>query len=77
LGPRLGRSLDLRVVLLGSSLLLVKQGLSESLARRFEILRIGHWSFAEMRDAFGFNVDQFLYFGGYPGAASLIGDEEI
>jgi len=69
-------SLDLRVVLLGSSPLLVQQGLSESLAGRFEILRVGHWSFAEMRDAFGFNVDQFLYFGGYPGAASLIGDEE-
>lgn len=68
--------LDLRVVLLGSSPLLVQQGLSESLAGRFEILRVGHWSFAEMRDAFGFNVDQFLYFGGYPGAASLIGDEE-
>jgi predicted AAA+ superfamily ATPase len=29
-----------------------------------------------MRDAFGLNVDQYLYFGGYPGAASLIGDEE-
>jgi uncharacterized protein len=69
-------SLDLRVVLLGSSPLLVPQGLSESLAGRFEILRVGHWSFAEMRDAFGLNVDQFLYFGGYPGAASLIGDEE-
>lgn len=69
-------NLDLRVVLLGSSPLLVQQGLSESLAGRFEILRIGHWSFAEMRDAFGLNVDQFLYFGGYPGAASLIDDEE-
>jgi predicted AAA+ superfamily ATPase len=69
-------NLDLRVVLLGSSPLLVQQGLSESLAGRFEILRIGHWSFPEMRDAFGLNVDQFLYFGGYPGAASLIGDEE-
>jgi predicted AAA+ superfamily ATPase len=69
-------NLDLRVVLLGSSPLLVQQGLSESLAGRFEILRVGHWSFQEMHDAFGLNVDQFLYFGGYPGAASLIGDEE-
>ena len=69
-------SLDLRVILLGSSQLLMQQGLSESLAGRFEVLRIGHWSFPEMRDAFGLNVDQYLYFGGYPGAASLIGDEE-
>ena len=69
-------SLDLRVVLLGSSPLLVQQGLSESLAGRFEILRVGHWSFAEMRDAFGLNVDQYIYFGGYPGSASLIGDED-
>jgi predicted AAA+ superfamily ATPase len=69
-------NLDLRVVLLGSSPLLVQRGLSESLAGRFEIMRVGHWSFAEMHDAFGLNVDQYLYFGGYPGAASLIGDEE-
>jgi predicted AAA+ superfamily ATPase len=68
--------LDLRVVLLGSSPLLVQQGLSESLAGRFEIMRIGHWSFAEMHDAFGLDIDQYLYFGGYPGAASLIGDED-
>jgi len=68
--------LDLRVVLLGSSPLLVQQGLSESLAGRFEIIRVGHWSFPEMRDAFGLNLDQYVYFGGYPGAASLIGDED-
>jgi hypothetical protein len=70
------QNLDLRIVLLGSSPLLVQRGLTESLAGRFEILRIGHWSFAEMREAFGWTVDQYLYFGGYPGAASLIEDEE-
>jgi uncharacterized protein len=68
--------LNLRVILLGSSTLLMQQGLTESLAGRFELIRIGHWSFAEMRDAFGLNIDQYLYFGGYPGSASLIGDEE-
>jgi predicted AAA+ superfamily ATPase len=70
------RGVDLRVVLLGSSPLLVQQGLSESLAGRFEILRVGHWSFSEMRDAFGLTVDQYIYFGGYPGATPLIHDEE-
>jgi predicted AAA+ superfamily ATPase len=70
------QGLDLRVVLLGSSPLLVTSGLSDSLAGRFEMSRVGHWSFAEMREAFGWNLDQFVYFGGYPGAAELIGDEE-
>jgi uncharacterized protein len=64
----------LKVVLLGSAPLLIAQGLTESLAGRFETLRLPHWSYAEMRDAFGWNLDQFLSFGGYPGAASLIGD---
>lgn len=61
----------LKVVLLGSSPLLVQQGLTESLAGRFEMLRLPHWSLAEMRAAFGFTLEQYLYFGGYPGAAPL------
>jgi hypothetical protein len=60
-----------KVVLLGSAPLLVQRGLSESLAGRFEVLRLPHWSFAEMRAAFDFSVDRYLYFGGYPGAAPL------
>lgn len=69
-------NLDLRVVLLGSSPLLVQRGLSESLTGRFELLRAGHWTLAEMQGAFGWSVDQYIYFGGYPGAAPLILDEE-
>lgn len=68
--------LDLRVVLLGSAPLLLQQGLADSLAGRFEILRVGHWSLPEMQAAFGWSVDEYLYFGGYPGAADLIRDEE-
>ncbi len=64
----------LRVVLLGSAPWLMQQGLSESLAGRFEVLHLPHWSLGEMRGAFGFTLEQFLYFGGYPGAASLTGD---
>jgi len=64
----------IKVVLLGSAPLLVEQGLTESLAGRFEILRLPHWSYTEMRDAFGFSLDQYLYFGGYPGAAPLVKD---
>ncbi len=61
----------LRVVLLGSAPLLVQRGLTESLAGRFELLFVPHWPFAEMRAAFGFSLEQFLYFGGYPGAVPL------
>jgi predicted AAA+ superfamily ATPase len=71
-----GNELPLHVVILGSSQLLMQQGLTESLAGRFEIIPITHWSFSEMRDAFGWEVDQYLYFGGYPGAVALIQDQE-
>ena len=68
--------IPLRVVLLGSAALLVQRGLSESLTGRFELIRAPHWSYTEMRDAFGFSLDQFVYFGGYPGAADLVDDEQ-
>jgi predicted AAA+ superfamily ATPase len=64
----------LKVVVLGSAPLLMAQGLTESLAGRFETLRLPHWSFTEMREAFGWSLEQYLYFGGYPGAAPLVGD---
>lgn len=66
----------LQVVLLGSAPWQVRQGPSESLAGRFEMIPVTHWSFAEMRDAFGWSLDRYLYFGGYPGSAPLIDDEE-
>src|SRR5690606_8860887 len=66
----------LKVILLGSSRLLMPQGLTESLAGRFESIYLGHWSFNEMHDAFGWTADQFVWFGGYPGSAQLINDEE-
>ena len=66
----------LHVVLLGSAPLLMQAGLNESLAGRFEPIRFTHWSYLEMAEAFGLSLDQFVYFGGYPGAASLIHDEQ-
>lgn len=69
------KKVNLKVALLGSSPLLIQKGLTESLAGRFEIVPLSHWSFAEMREAFGFSVEQYIYFGGYPGAAPLINDE--
>ncbi len=66
---------NLLAVILGSSPLLVRRGLAESLAGRFEIIPVTHWFFEEMRDAFGWNLEQYLYYGGYPGSAALIGDK--
>ena len=70
------RHVNLKVVLLGSSRLLLKRGMTESLAGRFELIRLGHWSLQEMRDAFGVTLDQYIYFGGYPGPASMIDNEK-
>lgn len=64
--------LPLQVVVLGSAPLLVQSGLSESLAGRFEVIRVPHWSLAEMREAFGWSLEQYVYYGGYPGSAPLI-----
>lgn len=66
------KRVNLRVVLLGSAPLLIQRGLTESLAGRFETIRLAHWSFAEMKAAFGWSLDQYIFYGGYPGAAPLI-----
>lgn len=70
------RKVPLKVVLLGSAPLLVARGLTESLAGRFGLLHLPHWSFTEMHTAFGFGIDEYLFYGGYPGAASLIREPE-
>ncbi len=66
---------NIKVILLGSSRLLLKKGLTESLMGRFELIRMPHWSLREMHDAFGWDVNQYIYFGGYPGGATLINNE--
>ena len=65
----------LKVILLGSARLLIQQGLTESLAGRFELMPLTHWTLDEMESAFGFSIDEFVFFGGYPGAAPLIEDQ--
>lgn len=64
--------IELKVVLLGSAPLLMQRGIGDSLAGRFEIIHLPHWSFTEMREAFDWNLEQYLFFGAYPGAAGLI-----
>ncbi|MBQ6047712.1 MAG: ATP-binding protein [Bacteroidales bacterium] len=67
---------NIKVLLLGSSRVLLERGLSESLSGRFEEIRMTHWSYGEMKECFGFNLDQYIFFGGYPGAAHLIDDAD-
>jgi len=69
-------SRPLKVVLLGSAPLLIARGLTENLAGRFEVLHLPHWTFAEMKAAFGWSADQYLFYGGYPGAAPLVRDHQ-
>jgi len=66
---------EIRVLILGSSALLMQEGLTESLAGRFYLHRCSHWSYSECKAAFGWSLEQWIFFGGYPGAASFISNE--
>lgn len=65
----------IKVILLGSSRVLLERGLADSLAGRFETIRVPHWTYNEMREAFGFSLEQYVYFGSYPAVAEMIGNE--
>ena len=67
---------NIKVLLLGSSRVLLEKGLSESLAGRFEEIRMSHWTYKEMKECFGFSLDQYVFYGAYPGAASLVYDAD-
>ncbi len=69
-------NLAMHVILLGSSPWLMQKGLTESLAGRFELIQMTHWSYPEMQEAFDFSLEEYIYFGGYPGSAHLIRDEK-
>ncbi|MEM8898001.1 MAG: ATP-binding protein, partial [Bacteroidota bacterium] len=67
---------EVKVIILGSSRLLIQKGLTESLAGRFEAIYVGHWSYTEMEAAFGISEAEFVWFGGYPGATFLFEEED-
>lgn len=67
---------NIKVVLLGSSRVMLEKGLADSMLGRYEEIRMGHWNYREMRDAFGWTLEQYIFFGGYPGSAPLVGDEQ-
>lgn len=70
-------NVNLKVMILGSSPWLMQKGLSESLAGRFEIVPVTHWSFSEMANAFRWNLDQYVFFGGYPGPQALANEQDF
>lgn len=68
--------INLKVILLGSSRVMLQKGLADSLAGRYETIKMSHWSYSEMNEAFGLSLDEYMYYGGYPGAVSLIKDAD-
>ncbi len=66
----------LRILLLGSATSKILEGLEEHLAGRYDVLNLRHWTFTEMQEAFGWNIEQYIFYGGYPGAAVLVNDPE-
>lgn len=65
---------NIKVILTGSSALTIKSGMAESLKGRYEEIQSTQWTFSECSEAFGYSLDDFLFFGGYPGSAPLIDD---
>ena len=68
------RTLNLKVVILGSASFNIQRNLSESLTGRYELIPVPHWTFSELSEGFGFNFENYLTYGGYPGAARMIDD---
>ena len=68
--------IPLKVILLGSSRLMIQKGLTESLAGRYESIYVGHWTYTEIKEAFGLSAEQYVWYGSYPGAMELIDQEE-
>jgi predicted AAA+ superfamily ATPase len=73
---RIRKKRSLKVVVLGSANLSLQQGLSESLAGRYEVIHAPHWSYREMKQLFNWDLETYLAYGGYPAPAELIGDRE-
>ena len=67
----------IKVLLLGSSSLLMQQGLSESLSGRFLLFRCSHWDYREMNTAFQIEFKRWIFFGGYPGSVPMMDNQEL
>jgi len=67
--------ISLKLIISGSSRLLLQEGLTESLGGRFEVTYMGHWTLKEMQEAFGWSPEEYVWYGGYPGSAAIVDDE--
>lgn len=72
--------LPLHLVVSGSSAIQLGKGSRETLAGRFERLRLFHWPAAELKQCFhlspGKAVDQFVRLGSYPGGQAFLDQPE-
>lgn len=67
---------NIKVVLLGSSRIRLEKGLSESLMGRFEVIKMPHWSFTECKECFNIDLEQYIYYGAYPGAMDFMNNHD-
>lgn len=72
---KFNQSMPFALVLLGSSHWLLQRGTTESLAGRFEQTYMPHWTYSELKEAFGITPEQYVYFGAYPGSMGFFNDE--
>lgn len=70
------RENPIKLLLSGSAALAIEKNLKESLAGRYELIRVEHWNFKEAQEAFQMSFDDFLEFGCYPGAIPFLSDKE-
>lgn len=71
---KISKKSRLKLFLLGSSSLKIQKGLSESLTGRFELLRAYHWNYLETQKIKKMSFENYLLYGGYPGAYDHIKD---
>lgn len=68
------RSSPIKLILLGSAALAIEKNLKESLAGRYELIRVEHWNLEEAQTGFATSIEKFIEFGCYPGSMNLIED---
>ena len=56
-----------KLVLISSMPALIKKDLTKHFGGRYQLIRLQHWPYRLMQEAFGYSIRQYLYYGGYPG----------
>lgn len=67
---------DIRIVITGSSELELLQQLKDKFPQSHEVIRAGYWTYPEMRCAFNWGIEQYLFYGGLPRSGDEPSDDE-